>query len=109
MSRRINGSARKSPRVLKKLAVQDGRDEYLSRLTEMITTLEGLDFRDLRNRFGLTQDALARLAELPVRTVVRWERGETPRLSSLNKLVTGLRKTRRHTKSTARQVSRRLS
>ncbi len=40
--------------------------------------MTGAELRRLRERAGLTQDALARLAEVAVRTIIRWENGQVP-------------------------------
>lgn len=38
--------------------------------------MTGAELRRLRERAGFTQDALARLAEVAVRTILRWENGQ---------------------------------
>jgi DNA-binding transcriptional regulator YiaG len=60
--------------------------QEVERLATLLSALEGFDLRRVRSEVGLSQDAMARLAGVPVRTVVRWEHGKSmPRFESLKK------------------------
>jgi len=56
----------------------------ISELLRHLKEVEKFDVRTLRSKCGASQDGLARAADLPHRTLLRWERGEcVPRVESL--------------------------
>lgn len=44
----------------------------------IIEGVSGAELRRLRERAGLTQDDLAKLAEVASRTIIRWENDQVP-------------------------------
>lgn len=58
------------------------------RLKLLLDELEAFDLKKFRLSLGLSQDRLAALVELPLRTVTRWEHKKMqPRITSLRKMV----------------------
>jgi transcriptional regulator with XRE-family HTH domain len=43
----------------------------------MVRSMTGAELKRLRERAGLAQQALAALADVAARTIIRWEQGET--------------------------------
>jgi predicted transcriptional regulator len=55
---------------------------------ECVDKLADFDVREFRLKVGISQDELARITGIPVRSIVRWETGEAhPRVVSLKHLL----------------------
>jgi DNA-binding transcriptional regulator YiaG len=64
----------------------------LTRLAELLVILDAFDVRRLRTTLGLTQAAVARMVEVPERTLRSWEHGERmPGFESLKKFCDRLK------------------